>query len=108
MRVKTSHPCKAHVAKQCCTDASFVRGTAPTQHLRLTRRSGVQRQSCAVRAALATEEPKLQRPDANGRFGKYGGKCVRGPRLCVLLLDLHVINTGLHNCCEGLLDLLCC
>lgn len=108
MRAKTSHHCKAHVLKQCCTDTSFVRGTAPAQQLRSTRRSGVQRQPCAVRAALATEEPKLQRPDASGRYGKYGGKCVRRPPLFVLFLEVLVISIGLHFCCEGLVDLLYC
>ena len=106
MRAKTSHPCKAHIAKQCCTDAAFVRGTAPTQQLRSTRRSGVERQPCSVRAALATEEPKLQRPDASGRFGKYGGKCARTLPLLVFFLDLCVVNNRPHKHCGDQLGLL--
>ncbi|KAK9822201.1 hypothetical protein WJX81_003511 [Elliptochloris bilobata] len=39
---------------------------------------------------MATEEPKLQRPDANGRFGKYGGKYVP-ETLIMALTELEAV-----------------
>lgn len=65
--------------KQCPTRALLVPGPAPLQQARAQQRSALRRAAGRVCAALATEEPSLQRPDVNGRFGKYGGKCVPPP-----------------------------
>jgi len=68
----TATPCGC--LKQCPSRAHLAPGPAPAQRARAARRSVLR--VVSGDAAVATDEPKLQRPDVNGRFGKYGGKCV--------------------------------
>ena len=80
----TATPCGC--LKQCPSRAHLAPGPAPAQRARAARRSALRRAAVSGDAALATDEPKLQRPDINGRFGKYGGKCVAPPSCLVSVL----------------------
>ena len=44
--------------------------------MRSAPQSQQDRKQCLCMAAATLETPQLQRPDAQGRFGKFGGKYV--------------------------------